>query len=147
MAGATYAAIKLPRHSIPLGPNHTRLRVDLYIMSKGSWETPLGLVEIDSRLAKRLRYQCDLLKENLLAHREKHALEVQLPFSQYLLDNDLQFFPVIVSTDRYGCLAELDKTLGEVILQEQKPLLLVVSSDLNHFELAEWTSRKDEMAI
>jgi MEMO1 family protein len=51
VAGAVYSSIELPDTIILMGPNHTGLGAPVSLMAKGVWETPLGEVAIDERLA------------------------------------------------------------------------------------------------
>lgn len=147
VAGAVYSAVRLPRKFVILCPNHTGLGAPVSIMSQGEWETPLGRVEIDSQLAQSIRQQSFIVQENALAHRGEHALEVHLPFLQHLLGNDFQFVPISVGTCRYESLQDLGFALSTAILDSPEPVLMIASSDMNHFESAERTRVKDQMAI
>ena len=50
VAGAVYSRVELPGTFVLIGPNHTGLGAPVSIMTKGSWETPLGNVRIDEEL-------------------------------------------------------------------------------------------------
>jgi MEMO1 family protein len=147
VAGSTYAAVQLARRFILLCPNHTGVGAPVSIMSQGAWETPLGTIDIDSETAGRIQHISYLVQESSLAHQNEHAVEVQLPFLQHLLDGDFQFVPIAVGTGRYEVFVELGKGLAEVVSQSAEPVLLVASTDMNHFESAELTLEKDRMAI
>ena len=47
------------------------------MFARGRWETPLGPLEIDSRLAERILGQTNLIVEDPYAHEDEHSLEVQ----------------------------------------------------------------------
>ncbi len=147
VAGAVYAAVRLPRRFIILCPNHTGQGAPVAIMSQGEWETPLGTVSIDSQLAHCIRSESFIVQENALAHRGEHALEVHLPFLQYFLGGEFQFVPISVGTRRYESLHDLGRALAAAIREVQEPVLLIASSDMNHFEPVERTRAKDEKAI
>ncbi|MFQ5740342.1 MAG: AmmeMemoRadiSam system protein B [Acidobacteriota bacterium] len=147
VAGHTYSSIKLPRSFVILCPNHTGQGAPISIMSQGSWETPLGRVDIDKTLARSIRGACHTVQESPLAHQREHALEVQLPFLQYFLGNAFRFVPIVVGTQRYDALENLGRTLGEAVRRSSQPALLIASSDMNHFESAERTEEKDKLAI
>ncbi len=147
VAGAVYASVRLPRKFVILCPNHTGLGAPVSIMSQGEWETPLGRVEIDSHLAHCIRQQSFIVQENALAHRGEHALEVHLPFLQHFLGDDFQFVPISVGTSRYESLQDLGFALSTAITDCGDEVLMIASSDMNHFESAERTRVKDEMAI
>jgi AmmeMemoRadiSam system protein B len=146
VAGAVYARLELPRRFILIGPRHYPRGAAQAILSEGEWETPLGRVEIDSALAAELKRACPSLAEDEVAHRDEHALEVQLPFLQELA-GEFRFVPIALGPVHYPALESLGKVLAEVIAKQTEPLLLVASSDMNHYEPDDVTRRKDAQAI
>jgi AmmeMemoRadiSam system protein B len=146
VAGAVYARIKIPKRVVILGPRHRPGGANFAINSEGAWETPLGRAEIDSELARALMAACPLLVEDDVAHRREHSLEVQLPFLQ-ALSKDFRFAPIAIGTLNFNELAELGHALAKVISNFPEPVLIVASSDLNHYESEEITHVKDHQAI
>jgi AmmeMemoRadiSam system protein B len=146
VAGAVYSQIDIPSLAILLCPNHTGLGHPLSIMSEGAWETPLGSVPVDVDLAAALRSECPLLAEDRNAHRSEHAIEVQLPFLQ-IRRPDLRIVPIVVGTGDYGSLEALGKAASTVITDTAQPILLIASSDMNHYEPDAVTRAKDHQAI
>jgi hypothetical protein len=146
IAGAVFAKINIPRCCVILCPNHTGLGRPLAIMSEGAWETPLGAVPIASDLANALKDSFSPLTENAEAHHAEHAIEVELPFLQTLRP-DLTFVPVALGTGQFDLLEAFGLALAKVILAEGEPVLIVASSDMNHYENNEITRRKDASAI
>lgn len=146
VAGAVYAALELPARYIILCPRHFPQGRTLAIMSEGAWRTPLGEAAIDARLAAALKHACPLLGEDDVAHRAEHSLEVQLPFLQHLA-GEFQFVPIALGTDRFDALAELGRAVAGVVAAEAAPVLVVASSDMNHYESDARTREKDGMAI
>jgi AmmeMemoRadiSam system protein B len=115
-------------------------------MSDGSWETPLGSVAIDSALAAALKQQCPLLQEDSIAHRSEHAAEVELPFLQSRRP-DLTFVPIALGTRQFEVLAQVGDAIADVIAAEKRRVLIVASSDMNHYESDAITRIKDQSAI
>jgi AmmeMemoRadiSam system protein B len=146
VAGAVYARIKIPKRVVILGPRHRPGGANFAINSEGAWETPLGGAEIDSELARALMTACPLLVEDDVAHRREHSLEVQLPFLQ-AVSKDFRFVPIAIGTLKFDELAELGHALAKVISNSEEPVLIVASSDLNHYESEEITHVKDHQAI
>jgi len=146
VAGAVYSRLKIPAKAIILCPNHTGLGAPLAIMSSGSWEIPFGKIPIDTSLAKRLMHHCHLLSEDAEAHRFEHSLEVQLPFLQYLR-RDIQFVPIAVGTSGYATLERLGKGIEATLKEANEDILVIASSDMNHYESEEATRVKDGKAI
>jgi MEMO1 family protein len=146
VAGAVYAQIAIPKRVIILGPRHRPGGANFAINSEGAWETPLGRTNIDSEFAHALMAACQLLVEDDVAHRREHSLEVQLPFLQ-ALSKEFQFVPIAIGTLKFDELTELGHALAKVISQSAEPVLLIASSDLNHYESEEITHVKDHQAI
>lgn len=146
VAAAVFSQIKFPRQIIILGPRHRPGGADLAVNSEGSWHTPLGDVEIDSDLARALIAGCPLLVEDAVAHRNEHSLEVQLPFLQ-VLAGEFKFVPIAIATLDFRKLAELGHALAKVISSSGEPVLLIASSDMNHYESDAVTRTKDHLAI
>ncbi len=146
VAGAVFAQLEVPEHCVVLCPNHTGMGRALAIMSEGEWETPLGHVPIDSGLATMLKKQCALLNEDAAAHRAEHAVEVELPFLQSR-QAKLKFVPIALGTTYLETLEQLGLALAEVIAAHSDPVLIVASSDMNHYESDAVTRIKDQRAL
>jgi AmmeMemoRadiSam system protein B len=146
VAGAVFARLELPARYIILCPNHTGHGQPLAIMSEGRWLTPLGEVPVDAPLAAELKRAMPELTDDLDSQRHEHALEVQLPFLQ-ALKNDFSFVPITVGTSRYDALVALGEAMAAVIANQHEPVMLIASSDMNHYETDSTTRVKDRKAI
>ena len=146
VAGAVFSTLEIPSICIVLGPNHTGRGHPLAIMKEGEWQTPLGNVEIDSFLARQLLETFPALVEDSRAHHSEHAIEVELPFLQSIRP-DLKFVPIVIGTGRWLLLEQLGEAIGTVIQEQKQPILIVASSDMNHYEDDATTRVKDHKAI
>jgi len=146
VAGAVYARLALPERFIILCPNHTGMGRPLAIMSEGAWDTPLGQAEIDHELALELRNTFPSISEDASAHRAEHALEVQLPFLQ-ALRKKFKFVPIAVGVGSFEPLAELGEAMARVVAAHDDKVLIIASSDMNHYESDAITRIKDHRAI
>jgi hypothetical protein len=115
-------------------------------MSNGAWETPLGRVPVDPKLAESLKQRLPLLDEDATAHRSEHAIEVELPFIQ-TLTNQFSFVPIALGTGNFETLTQLGSAIADVISSSADPILLIASSDMNHYENDAITRVKDHKAI
>jgi hypothetical protein len=147
VAGAVYSRIVIPPQIIVLCPNHTGIGPPLSIMTKGAWQTPLGDLEIDEEMSAALMAAGADLREDETAHRLEHAIEVQLPFLQYLTGSTVRFVPITVGTGNYGWLERLGKAIAAGLAQTEGPALIIASSDMNHYESDSVTRVKDRKAI
>ncbi len=146
VAGAVFGTLDLPKRFVILCPNHTGIGTPLSIMSEGEWETPLGRVKIDTDLARKLSRACTLLNEDETAHMAEHSLEVQLPFLQQRMP-EFSFVPIAVGTGSYAPLERLGLAMGKLILEASEPVMIIASSDMNHYETDGITREKDQRAI
>jgi AmmeMemoRadiSam system protein B len=146
VAGAVFSQIEIPRLCVVLCPNHTGLGQALAMMSEGSWETPLGEVPIDSEFALALQQRFPALHNDAAAHRAEHAAEVELPFLQ-LKQPNLRIVPIALGTGQFEVLEQLGLALADVIARRGDPVLIVASSDMNHYESDVVTRAKDHRAI
>ena len=147
IAGSVYSRLQLPDRFIILCPNHTGLGRPLAVMSTGEWETPIGNVAVDEELATRLIELDPDLEEDTRAHTSEHALEVQLPFLQFLTESEIQFVPITVGTSDLGALERLGESMAQVIDAHSEEILIIASSDMNHYEADAPTRIKDRRAI
>jgi hypothetical protein len=155
VAGAVYSRLEIPERCVVLCPNHTGRGRPLAVMANTAWQTPLGEVAADAELGARLLHRFPALEEDSAAHRSEHAIEVQLPFLQ-AQQPKIKIVPIVVGTSDFDVLRGLGEALAEVIgdFQEEEreedskeKILIVASSDMNHYESAAITRVKDHKAI
>jgi MEMO1 family protein len=146
VAGAVFSTIEVPSRCIVLCPNHTGRGHPLALMSQGTWRTPLGEVVLDTELANALLLVFPALTEDSEAHRSEHAIEVELPFLQHVRPG-VQIVPIAVGTTRWLLLEQLGQAIASAIQAFQFPVLMVASSDMNHYEDDDTTRLKDHKAI
>ena len=146
VAGAVFARVQIPELCLVLCPNHTGVGRPLAIVSEGAWETPFGNVPIAGEFAAALKRRCRLLQEDSTAHRDEHAAEVDLPFLQ-MLQPKLSFVPIALGTGQFEPLEQLGNAIAEAIAAQTASVLIVASSDMNHYESDAITRVKDHRAI
>jgi AmmeMemoRadiSam system protein B len=146
VAGTVFSRIRLPRKILILGVRHFPRGQQMAILSIGAWRTPLGDSPIDAALAEALGAACPLLQEDSVAHSAEHSLEVQLPFLQVLAPG-FAFVPVALGTVRFEELVAVGEAIGQVIAASREEILLLATSDLNHYENDATTRVKDRKAI
>ena len=146
VAGAVFSTVEIPRTCIVLCPNHTGMGRAVSIMGEGKWETPLGDVPIAGDLALDLKQRFPALEEDSAAHRAEHAAEVELPFLQ-LRQPELRFVPIALGTSQFAVLEGLGNAIADAIAARGEPVLIVASSDMNHYEADALTRIKDQRAL
>ena len=136
VAAAAWAAARIPRRVILLGPSHTGSWMPWSVMESGAYRTPLGDIPIDEQGAAALRARCPFLAADAWAQQGEHAIEVVLPFLQRLGPPDLAIVPVITGSGDREELSQLSTALTQVVRMQEEPVLLVASTDLSHYEPA-----------
>ncbi|MCS7338557.1 MAG: AmmeMemoRadiSam system protein B [Verrucomicrobiae bacterium] len=114
------------RRIVLIGPSHHVPFRGLALSSAEAFETPLGLVPLDSEAvgAVRSMRQVVMLDE---AHAYEHSLEVQLPFLQVVL-SDFRLVPLAVGD---ATAAEVADVIERV--WNGPETRIVISSDLSHY--------------
>ena len=148
VAYSVLSHIEIPDTLIILGPNHTGMGAPLSIMDEGQWRSPLGLIGINSALAKALLKQVPLLQADFLAHQFEHSIEVELPLVQYFKE-EFSFVPIVIGSNDFKSYQHLGQGIASVMCQMhlEKQVLIVASSDMTHYEDAKTAKAKDTKAI
>ncbi len=131
----------VPETIIVIGPNHHGFGAEL-ALSDEDFETPLGTVKVDVNLVKEL--QGDMVQIDDRAHANEHAVEVQMPFLQYISD-DIRIVPICMLKQDLDTAKELGKKLAEVT--KDIDTVMIASTDFSHYVLKEVAEKRDGKAI
>jgi AmmeMemoRadiSam system protein B/AmmeMemoRadiSam system protein A len=146
LAAAVFRRVTIPSRAIILCPRHRPQGARWAVAPHRRWLFPGGALASDPELAARLAKAVTGLALNAAAHREEHAIEVQLP----LLARVAPQVRVVGITVGDGSLPELLRFGGElagVLAEMPERPLLVISSDMNHFADDTETRRVDRLAL
>ncbi len=146
VAGAVFSRVKFKDTFILIGPNHRGVGKPFSIMTDGTWRTPLGEVKINKELAGAILKASSNLKEDSLAHRYEHSLEVQVPFLQYFRP-DVMIVPIVLSQADPSVYKEIGLAVASALKSTGSEAVIVASSDMTHYEPSERARNKDEKAI
>jgi AmmeMemoRadiSam system protein B len=129
---------------IMVGPNHYGIGSWVAAMKDGTWETPLGEVQVNSQLAERIAGRSPALDFDDYAHSRDHCLEVQLPFLQYI-KQDFKIVPVVLISQRSDIAFGLGNAISQTIMEKDTldSTMLLASSDFTHYEPNREAYRKD----
>ena len=146
VAALTFARVQVPKNVVLMGPNHTGMGKPAAIMTDGAWLMPGGQVELDREFGCILKHQFEFIEEDAQAHLQEHSLEVQLPFLSRV-NHGLKLTPLCLSGLSLGDCLELGRSLARSVDMFGKPVLLVSSTDMSHYETVETARLKDRQAI
>lgn len=148
--GATLAGQSLPRRLIILCPNHTGRGETLAVWPDGFWSMPFGPIAVDAELAAALIATDGGFRPDKLGHLGEHSIEVLLPFLQYRVPEDLRITPICVRTQDTAVLARAGQAMASVLgtlKAAGEDVLIIISSDMNHYESEVRTREKDALAL
>jgi AmmeMemoRadiSam system protein B len=146
VAGAVISRIKFKDTFIIMGPNHTGMGKPFSIMTEGSWQTPLGEVEVDAGLGKKILANSRYLEEDSLAHLHEHSIEVQLPFLQYFKP-DFKLVPIVFAPADGTVYKEIGEAIAKAVKESGNKAVIIASSDMTHYEPQAQAEKKDTQAI
>lgn len=126
---------------VVVAPNHYGVGSGVSTFKEGMWQTPLGMMKVDSEAAKELASLEETVAFDPDAHRLEHSLEVQLPFLQRIYGDSIPFLPISLIFQDIDTAKALSAAL--VKLLRSRRAVLVASSDLTHYEPADVAKRKD----
>ena len=124
-----------------LGPSH-RVGFDgAAVYTEGDFKTPLGIVKVNTDLARRLIKENKVFVSRSDAHAQEHSLEVQLPFLQYRLKKNARIVPIVIGNSNPSTCKSIASTLRPYLTSRN---LFVVSTDFSHYPSYEDARKVDK---
>lgn len=146
IAGTVFSQVIVPKTCLIISPNHTGLGKSASVWKHGNWIIPTGSIPVDSNFASTLLKNCPLLAADQDAHISEHSIEVILPFL-LARQPQLSIIPITVSHLNLESCKEIGKAIALTIKDYGQDVLIVASTDMNHYEEQKTTTAKDELAI
>lgn len=118
---------------IVVSPSHFLTDGNIISTSHDSYQTPLGRVEIERAILNEIDNKLkDNFEEKLVyvSKDPEHAIEVELPFLQYILKS-FRLVPIMIFNQSSEIASALGHSIAQVIANRNA--LLIASSDLSHF--------------
>ena len=146
LAAATLARVRIPERVIVLCPRHRGSGAAWAVAPHRQWALPGATVPSDPDLARRLAAGITGLELDAAAHRQEHAIEVQLPLIARLAPG-ASVVGIAVGGGELASLRRFGQQLADVLATLEPRPLLVISSDMNHFANDAETRRLDRLAL
>jgi len=146
VAGKVFAGVEVPLTVIVLCPNHTGLGQRISVVAEGAFRVPGADIPIDAELAAAVLREVPGAVADREAHRFEHAIEVELPFLAARQPH-LRIVPIVLAglTDREAI--ALGQGLARAVADRRDQVLVVASSDMNHYLPDDTTRRLDQVAL
>ena len=119
-----------PKTIVLFGGVHRVHSREAAMFADGRWETPIGSVEIDLRLAERILGQTNLIVDDPYAHADEHSIEVQMPFVAHLFP-EAKVLPIMVPPLETA--HEVGEAVGRTLRTYDYDALVVGTTDLTHY--------------
>lgn len=145
VCGRALASVEIPDTVLILHTKHQLGGGTFSLAAFREWETPLGAVPINEELETVLAY-LDGIDVSNHPHFLEHAAEVVLPFLQ-VLNPDVRVCVISVSHADMATVKRVAKGIAKAILGVKGDVLVVSSSDMNHYENHDVTIEKDQFAL
>jgi MEMO1 family protein len=144
VAAHVYATLPKADTYVLFGPNHTGYGSPVSV-SRDTWKTPLGTVEVDLEIADGLLGS--IIDMDELGHRYEHSIEVQLPFLQYRFGGSFRILPICMGMQDEETAIEVGTILANLISESEKRVVLIASSDFTHYQPAKVARETDNEVI
>ncbi len=132
--------------AIMLGPSHHAFIDGNSVFSHGAYETPLGKVLIDDKIATSLLKKKRMI-DSVESQYAEHSIEVQVPFLQ-VVRKTVKIVPILIGDYSLINLQQLSANLLEIIDEfRNKKIMFIVSTDLSHYHSAEAADKMDKIFI
>ncbi|MCC6580353.1 MAG: AmmeMemoRadiSam system radical SAM enzyme [Phycisphaeraceae bacterium] len=141
----TLAHAVVPDTLIILGPKHTAHGANWSVSPHLLWAIPGAEIPIATNLIEQLLGEIPQLRCEPEAHRMEHGVEVLLPFLHHA-NPAIRVVPMVIGHSNYEQTEVIAAALAKVTAQRDD-VLLVISSDMNHFAEAAETERRDRLAL
>jgi AmmeMemoRadiSam system protein B len=146
VCGRTLGQANLASTVILLGPNHTGMGERFSLWPEGAWHIPGASVPVDAELALALVEADFRIRPDTVAHVGEHSLEVVLPFL-HRLNPAISIVPVSISSRVFDDVAGVGRAVGRVLKALDRPVSIVVSSDMSHYISHDEAKHRDSLAI
>ena len=132
LAAAVFRRVAIPECAIILCPKHRPHGAEWAVAPHRRWLFPGGELASDPELAARLAAGVEGLQLDAAAHRDEHAIEVQLPLLARLAPQ-VRVVGIAVGDSPLPELLRFGVAMSVVLRDMPQRPLLIVSSDMNHF--------------
>ena len=131
--------------AIIIGPNHWGISSDIAIISDGKWNTPLGLVDVDSDAASHLLEITENIDDDFFSHSKDHSIEVQIPMLQTIFPEKLKILPIILGRQDIDIAKEIGTAIANI--SKNRKVVVIGSSDFTHYEENTFAHEQDNTLI
>ena len=131
---------------VVVGPNHSQVGALAGIAPRGSWQTPLGEMPVDERLARWILKRTPDLEQDVVCHRDEHSIELQIPFLQRV-GGVRAFVPICIGSCGQERVERIGEGVGQALAEYPEPVTLIATTLLSRYEPKELAEARDREVI
>ena len=146
IAADVFARLKFPETIIVIGPTHTNRGVSFAVAPHDVWQIPGAELKNNLDLARQLVESVPQFQLDAQAHASEHAIEVELPFLARLAPHSKVVGITVGAGDLQTC-EQIASGMAGVLRNHADDVLLLISSDMNHFATDGENRRLDSIAL
>lgn len=146
LAAQTLQKVEIPETVMIFAPKHRAEGEPFAVAPNIAWDFGGETLESDPALAEAFCRAVEPFRFDAAAHAREHAIEVQLPLL-HRLRPDVRVVGVVVGQTRTRGILAAAERFGAFLRTLEKPPLLIISSDMNHFENEQRTRQLDRKAL
>ncbi|CAD6525734.1 MEMO1 family protein Nmar_0215 [metagenome] len=134
----------IPELVIIVGPNHWGVGSSVATMKDSKWQTPLGEVEVDSKIAEEISNMTKIIEIDNFSHSREHSLEVQIPILQEISKN-FRILPIVLINQSKEVAYQIGLSIAKIV--KKKKAVIIGSSDFTHYEPNKFAHEQDAALI
>lgn len=146
LAAKTLQKVEIPETVMIFAPKHRAEGGSFAVAPNLTWDFGGETLESDPELAEAFCRAVEPFRFDAAAHAREHAVEVQLPLLRRLRP-DVRVVGVVVGQTRTTDIFAAAERFGTFLETLEKSPLLIISSDMNHFENEQRTRQLDRKAL
>ncbi len=113
------------------GASHSYMSLNPVVCEHSEWETPLGLIEVNTALAQTLMHKVDGLEADNYPHNCEHSIEVNVPFIKFRFPQ-ASIVPILMPP--VPSIIAVSRRIAQVLAaQKNEKIVCIASSDLTHY--------------
>ncbi len=136
---------------------HLHGRSPRFIMPEGSWETPFGLLAVDTALAGELTRRYRFQIETTTRFQQDNTIELQMPFIKYFMGDARVVAMGVPPSEETLAVA---RSVVEIAREQNLAIAVIGSTDLTHYgpnygftdhgcgqKAAEWAKNENDRRV
>ncbi len=115
--------------AVIISPSHREYFAGTSVFDGDAYETPLGSIPVNKNMVEKITAGSETIFKGSEGHGEEHAVEVQLPFLQRILE-DFSIVPIVMGDQGKFYVDQLAEKIASAA---DEKTIIIASSDMSHY--------------